>query len=119
MTMSRQTMTAWINVATPVRTSIGGKAKKIRTKIAPAINSTSGYCHEILLRHFLQAPFWRAKLKSGMSSFHVSVVPQDMHFDLPPSPIPVLKRSATTFKKLPTTTPKMKVRMSERMSMMD
>ena len=117
--MRRQTMISWISVATPVKTSTGGKAKKMSTKMAPAINSTSGYCHEILLRHFLQAPFWSAKLKSGMSSFHVSEVPQDMHFDLPPIPIPVLNLRATTFKKLPTITPKIKVSMSERVSMMD
>jgi hypothetical protein len=76
------------------------------TKIAPAMNSTKGYCHEILLlqpRHF---PLCTKKLKIGNSSSQVKVLPHDIHFDLPPRVMPVLKRSETTFKKLPTIDPK-------------
>ena len=84
---------------------------KMRTKMAPAMNSTSGYCQEILLLHLRHEPLKNKKLKIGTSSFQVRLLPQDMHFDLPPRPTPVLKRSDTTFKKLPTTAPRMNGRM--------
>lgn len=108
MTSNRQVMMTYISVWNPARYETGGKTMKIRTKMAPAMNSTSGYCQEILLLHFLHDPFWNKKLKIGTNSFHVSPVPHDMHFDRPPKPTPVLKRKETTFKKLPTTVPKMK-----------
>ena len=86
---------------------------KMRVKMPPAMNSTSGYCHEILLLHFRQEPFKNMKLKIGTSSFQVRLLPHDMHFDLPPRPTPVLKRSDTTFRKLPTMVPKMNGRMKD------
>ena len=91
--------------------------KKIITKIAPAMNSTSGYCHEILLlqpRHF---PRRARKLKIGNSSSQESFLPQDIHFERPPRVTPVLKRKETTFKKLPTIAPKMKAMIDEKISM--
>ena len=89
---------------------------KTSTNIAPAMNSTSGYCQEILLLHFLHDPLCARKLNNGTSSFHVNVFPQDMHFDLPPIPVPVLNLSETTFKKLPMTVPKMNERTREKVS---
>ena len=105
-----------MNVVRPDSNEVGGNVMKTKTKSAPAMNSTSGYCQEILDLHFLQAPFCTVKLNIGMSSFQVSVVPQDMHLDLPPMPVPVLKRRDTTFKKLPITVPNMNERMRERLS---
>ena len=87
----------------------GGNVKKTRTKIAPAINSTRGYCLETLLLQFLHAPRIKKKLNIGTRSRQVSFVPQDMHFDLPPIPTPVLNLRETTFKKLPITAPKTNV----------
>ena len=106
-----------IRVVMPARIETGGNVMNIRTKIAPAINSTSGYCHEILLLHFRHAPFCATKLKIGTSSFHVRVLPQDMHMDRPPSPLPVFHRKATTLRKLPTMAPKTNERTSEGLSM--
>src|SRR3989338_7213997 len=83
------------------------------TKITPAMNSTSGYCQEILLLHFLQAPFRKAKLNIGTNSFQVRLVPHDRHFERPLSVMPVLKRNATTLRKLPTIAPKTNERIKE------
>ncbi len=101
----------------PVDRFVGGNVMNTSTNTAPATNSTAGYCQEILLLHFLHAPLCAKKLNSGTSSFQVRVVPQDIHFDLPPIPVPVLNLSETTFKKLPMTVPNMNERMSESVSM--
>lgn len=110
MTRSKQAVTTYMNVWNPARYETGGNMMKISANMAPAMNSTNGYCHEILLLHFLHEPFWNAKLNIGTSSFQVRLVPHDMHFDRPPRPTPVLKRSDTTLRKLPTMAPKMNER---------
>jgi len=108
-----------MSVVMPVNSVVGGNVMKTRTNNAPAMNSTAGYCQDILLLHFLHAPLCAKKLNSGTSSFQVRVVPQDIHFDLPPMPVPVLNLSETTFKKLPMIVPNMNERMSERVSMVN
>ena len=117
MTNNKHAAIIWISVVKPASADTGGKVKKIKTNMAPAINSTNGYCHEILLLHLRHEPFCAMKLKIGTNSFQVKVLPQDMHIDRPPSPLPVLNRSATTLRKLPTMAPKMNERTSESGSM--
>jgi hypothetical protein len=95
-------------VRTEYEIDIGGNFMNKSTNIAPAMNSTSGYCQDILDLQLLHAPFWAKKLKSGMSSYQESFFPQVIHFDRPPKEVPVLYLIATTFKKLPTSVPKMK-----------
>jgi hypothetical protein len=94
----------------------GVNTKNIITNTTPAMNSTSGYCHDILLLQDLHAPLCAKKLNSGTSSNQPRVLPQDIHFDLPPMPIPELNLSATTFKKLPTMVPNMNDVMRENVS---
>ncbi len=77
------------------------------------MNSTKGYCQEILVLHPRHFPRKAKKLNMGNNSNHESFLPQDMHFDRPPRPTPVLKRNETTFKKLPTMAPKMKATIDE------
>ena len=117
ITNNRQVASTYMRVVTLVNNVTGGNVMNTRTNNAPATNSTAGYCHEILLLHFLHAPLCARKLNTGTSSIHVRVLPQDMHFDRPPMPVPVLNLSETTFKKLPMIVPKMNERMSERVSM--
>lgn len=107
ITNSMQVIITYNSVCIADSISKGGYTKNIITKIAPAINSTNGYCQEIFVLHFLQLPFCTKKLNSGINSFQVNVLPHDIHFDLPPIPTPVLNLSETTFKKLPTIVPNM------------
>ena len=88
-------------------TETGGKNRKTRTKRSPEPASTSGYCHEILLLHFRQAPPWAMKLAIGKSSTQDRVVLQEKHFDLPFRLMPVFQRSETTLRKLPMMVPRM------------
>ena len=111
-------MNIYSSVVKAVSAVVGGNMKKMSTKIAPARSSISGYCHDILLLHLLQAPLWKMKLNSGISSFHVSCLPHDMHLERPPTVVPVLKRKATTLRKLPMTVPKMKTKTSVRISIL-
>lgn len=103
-------------VATEETVVVGGKTKKIRTKIAPATNSTNGYCQEILLLQPLQVPFWAKKLRIGNSSIHDNFLPQDIHLDRPPMVTPVLNLIETTLRKLPTIVPNMKATIEENRS---
>jgi len=95
-------------VCTDSTIEVGGYWMKSRTNIAPAMNSTRGYCQDILDLHPLQVPFWARKLKRGMSSYQESFFPQVIHFERPFIEEPVLYLIATTFRKLPTRVPKMK-----------
>ena len=56
MTRSRQVASRYMKVVMPVNRFVGGNVMKTSTNTAPATNSTAGYCQEILLLHFLQAP---------------------------------------------------------------
>lgn len=73
-----------------------GKIKKSKNltynprNIRPVKNSTIGYCQDIFVlqdRHF---PLRKIKLKTGNSSNHCNVLPQEKHADLPFIFFPVL-----------------------------
>ena len=84
--------------------------KNIPTKITPVINSTIGYCQDILLLHFKHFPPSIRKLKSGISSYQCKSLLQEKHLDFPViKERLVLYLKATTFKKLPIIVPKTKI----------
>ena len=116
MTKSKQPMIICMIVAKEATYETGGNTKKMSTNIPPAMNSTSGYCQEILLLQFLHLPRRAKKLSIGKRSNQEIVLPQDIHFERPPMPMPVLNRKETTFKKLPTMAPKRKATIEEKRS---
>lgn len=78
----------------------------------PPANSTNGYCQEILALHLRHLPICEKKLTTGISSYHLKVWSQVIHFDLPLHFFILQKKlssgkylKATTFKKLPIAKP--------------
>lgn len=96
----------------------GGNTTKTSTKKTPAKNSTSGYCQDIFVLQPLHLPRSARKLTTGTRSVHESVRLQEKQIDRPPTPIPVLKRNATTFKKLPMIVPATNENIPKMISMM-
>ena len=92
-------------VCTAAATSTGGNSTKMRAKQTPARNSTSGYCHEIVVLHERHLPRSAIKLAIGTKSVHKSVRLHERQIDRPLTPIPVLNRNATTLRKLPIIVP--------------
>src|SRR3989344_2284635 len=81
---------------------------KIDRNKNPVSISITGYCFEILVLQFLHLPPWRKKEKIGISSNHLSFLPQTLQAERPARVSPELKRSPTTLRKLPTIAPNTK-----------
>ncbi len=84
--------------------------QKDSEKSTPVKISTRGYCQEIFDLQNRQRPLSQKKLKIGTRSREFSFPPQDKHIDLFLLPLPMPWRKITTFKKLPTATPKINTR---------
>ena len=71
-----------------------------------------GYCQEIFVWQAEHLPLKKTKLAIGKSSYHFNFLAQVKHFDRPETTDwPVFKRKMTTLRKLPTTAPKIKIKM--------
>src|SRR3989338_350616 len=78
----------------------------------PVVVSTNGYCQDIFALQAEHFPRRKTKLAMGRSSCHFNFLAQVKHFDRPETiDWPVFKRKMMTLRKLPTTAPKIKIKM--------
>ncbi len=75
-------------------------------KINPVQSSTNGYCHDIFVLHSEHRPRRPIKLTAGTSSHQCNFFLQTTQNDLPPIESPEFHLNPNTFKKLPTTNPR-------------
>ena len=89
--------------------SLGFSVKNTETKVKPVNNSTKKYWGESFDLHPWHRPPCITKLTRGISSKKPKDLPQEKHIDLPfVKERPVLKRTITTLRKLPTMRPRQK-----------
>src|SRR3989338_10527590 len=85
------------------------KSHAAAAKRTPVANSTKGYCRESAAPQERHLPHCRAKLNKGISSNQANSLLQDWQRERPlKNDSPRFQRKITTFKKLPTTSPKRK-----------
>ena len=90
-------------------TSLGCIVKKTETNVKPVSSSTKKYWGESFDLQPRHLPPCITKLTRGISSKKPSDLPQEKHIDLPfVKERPVLKRTITTLRKLPTIIPRQK-----------